>query len=135
MKVRFVVTLAAICFALSAFADEAPTAASPTQDAVLVDSDGPTGHQALKDHHAKRCKKRHPKNSDEASPKIAPTSSSVPDGNGILRHPTKRAPATITTRLTAPTEPRLTFQLWNYYAPSLNEKGGGAENIKPKSAR
>jgi hypothetical protein len=79
MKVRFVVTLAAICFALSAFADEAPTAASPTQDAVLVDSDGPTGHQALKDHHAKRCKKRHPKTSDEASPKIAPTSSSVPD--------------------------------------------------------
>jgi hypothetical protein len=49
MKVRFVVTLAAICFALSAFADEAPTAASPTQDAVLVDSDGPTGHQALKE--------------------------------------------------------------------------------------
>src|SRR5579859_2702935 len=27
-----------------------------------------------------------------------------------------------------PAEPRFTLQYWNYYAPSLNELGGGAEN-------
>jgi hypothetical protein len=28
----------------------------------------------------------------------------------------------------SPVEPRLTFQYWNYYAPSLNEKSGDADN-------
>jgi hypothetical protein len=62
MKVHFVVTLvgSAIGFALSAFADEAPIAASSTQAAIPVESDGSTGHQAIKDHHAKRSKKQHP---------------------------------------------------------------------------
>ena len=27
-----------------------------------------------------------------------------------------------------PTEPRLTLEYWNYYAPSLNKLNGGAEN-------
>ena len=27
-----------------------------------------------------------------------------------------------------PTEPRLTLEYWNYYAPSLNNLNGGAEN-------
>src|ERR1700677_918827 len=43
-------------FVLPAFADEAPTAASSTQDAIPVDSDGPTGHPAIKDHHGVRAK-------------------------------------------------------------------------------
>ena len=106
MKVRFVVTLAVIGFALSAFADEAPTPASSTQDAVLVDSDGPTGHRAIKDHHAKRSKNRHPRTSDEASPKSAPGPSSVSDE--------KRDPKTSddtsagNNAANSPTGPRLT---------------------------
>src|ERR1700751_2758258 len=27
-----------------------------------------------------------------------------------------------------PVEPKLTFEYWNYYAPSLNQLSGGAEN-------
>jgi hypothetical protein len=55
MKVRFVVTLvgSTLGFALSAFADEAPIAASSTQAAISVESDGSTGHQAIKDHRAR----------------------------------------------------------------------------------
>src|SRR5277367_5457743 len=84
MKVRFAVALvgSALGFVLPAFADEAPTAASSTQDAVSVDSDGPTGHPAIKDHHPKRPKKQHPKPSDEASSKSAPGPSSASDGKG-----------------------------------------------------
>src|SRR5271168_3121646 len=81
MKVRFIVTVvgSATGLALSAFADEAPTASSSTRDAIPVDSDGPTSHQASKDHHSKQFRKRypHPKTPDEASPKSAPSPSSV----------------------------------------------------------
>ena len=56
MKVHFVVALvgSAISFALSAFADEAPTAASSTQAAIAADSDSSTGHPAITDHDAKQ---------------------------------------------------------------------------------
>jgi hypothetical protein len=106
MKVRFVVALvgSALGFALSAFADEAPTPASSTQGAIPVDSDGPTGHPAIKDHHAKRSRKQHPKTPEEASPKSAPSSVSE----------AKQDPPTDTkdsnNAANSPTEPRLTFQ-------------------------
>jgi hypothetical protein len=124
MKVRFAVALvgSALGFALSAFADEAPTAASSTQDAIPVDSDGPTGHPAIKDHHAKRSRKQHRKTPDEASPKSAPSSVSE----------AKQDPPTDTNdsnnAANSPTEPRLTFQYWNYYAPSLHDNSNWAEN-------
>ena len=100
MKVRFAVTLvgSALGFVLPAFADEAPTAASSTQDAISVDSNGPTGHPAIKDHHPKRPKKQHPKPSDEASSKSAPDPSSVSEEKGMLHSATRTPP----TRLTAP---------------------------------
>src|SRR5277367_2138621 len=79
IKVHFAVALlgSALGFVLPAFADEAPTAASSTQDAAPVVPDGPTGHPAIKDHHPKRPKKQHPKTPEEASGKSAPQSSSV----------------------------------------------------------
>jgi hypothetical protein len=144
MKVRLVTLVgSAIGFALSAFAEQkdvdpqtrqvveansekAAIAALFTQDAILVDSDGPTGHPAIKDRHAKRSKKRHPKTSDEASPKSAPGPSSVSDEK--RDPPTSDDTSADNNAANSPTEPRLTFQYWNYYAPSLNEKSGGAEN-------
>jgi hypothetical protein len=127
MKVRFVGTLvrSAIGFALSAFADEAPIAASSTQAAIPVESDGSTGHQAIKDHHAKRSKKQHPKTPAEASPKSAPRASSVSDEK--RDPPTSDSSGDMVAAL-SPVEPRLTFQYWNYYAPPLNEKSGDADN-------
>jgi hypothetical protein len=126
MKVHFAVALAgsALGFVLPAFADEAPTAASSTQDAIPVDSDGPTGHPAIKDHHPKRPKKQHPKTLEEANGKSAPSSVSEdkrdPPASGDTNGSNNAA--------NSPTEPRLTFQYWNYYAPSLHEQNGGAEN-------
>ena len=76
MKLYFAVALvgSALGTALPAFADEAATAASSTQDAIAADSDGPTGHPAIKDHHPKRPKKQHSKTPEEASGKSAPSS-------------------------------------------------------------
>src|ERR1700733_449811 len=84
MKVRFAVTVvgSALGFVLPAFADEAPPAVSSTQDAVSVDSGGPIGQPAIKDHHPKRPKKQHPNPSDEASSKRAPDPSSASGGKG-----------------------------------------------------
>ena len=124
MKLRFVVTLlgSTIGFVLPAFAVEAPTAASSTQDAIAADSDSSTGDPPIKDHHSKRPKKQHPKTSDEAGPKSAP--SSVSDA--------KQDPPTDTNdsnnAANSPTEPRLTFQYWNYYAPYLHDNNNWAEN-------
>jgi hypothetical protein len=126
MKVGFVVTLvgSAIGFALSAFADEAPPATSSTQVAVPADSDGPTGHQASKDHHAKRSKKQDPKTPEEASGNSAPSSVSEakqdPPASGDTNDSNNAA--------NSPTEPRLTFQYWNYYAPYLHDNSNWAEN-------
>jgi hypothetical protein len=126
MKVRFALALlgSALGFALSAFADELPSAASSTQDAIPVDSDGPAGHPAIKDHHPKRSKKQHPKTPEEASPKSAPSSVSEakqdPPASGGTNDSNNAA--------NSPTEPRLTFQYWNYYAPYLNENSNWAEN-------
>jgi hypothetical protein len=126
VKVCFVVTLigSTAGFAVSAFADEAATAASSTGDAVPVSSDGPTGHPAIKDHHAKPAKKQHPRTPEEAGPKTAPSSVSDekrdPPASGDTNESNNAA--------NSPTEPRLTFQYWNYYAPSLHEQDGGAEN-------
>jgi hypothetical protein len=125
MKVRFVVTLvgSTLRFALSAFADEAPIAASSTQAAISVESDGSTGHQAIKDHRAKRSKKQHPKPSDEASSKSAPGPSSASDG----KQDPPLSDSSATNASNSATEPRLTFQYWNYY-PSFNAANGDAEN-------
>jgi hypothetical protein len=126
MKVRFVVTLAgsALGFAPSAFADEAPTVASSTQDAILVDSDGPTGHPAIKDHHPKRPKKQRPQTPEEASGKSAPSSVS----NEKQDPPASGGTSDSSNAANSPTEPRLTFQYWNYYAPYLNDNSNWAEN-------
>ena len=120
MKVRFVVTLvgSALGFVLPAFADEAPTAASSTQDAISVDSDGPTGHPAIKDHHPKRSKKQHPKPSNEANSKSAPS-----DGKGDA----PLSDSSAANAANSATEPRLTFQYWNYY-PTFNGKSDNTEN-------
>ena len=125
-KVRFVVTLvgSTLGFVLPAFADEAPTAASPTQEAISVDSDGPTGHPAIKDHHPKRPKKQHPKPSDEATSKSAPDPSSASDGKGDA----PISDSSAANAANSATEPRLTFQYWNYYAPYLHENSNWAEN-------
>jgi len=126
MKVRFVVALvgSALGLAPPAFADEALTAASASQDAIPGDSDSPTGHQAIKDHHVKRSKKQHPKTPEEAGPKSAPSSVSEakqdPPASGDTNGSSNAA--------NSPTEPRLTFQYWNYYAPYLNENSNWAEN-------
>src|ERR1700728_904679 len=126
MKVHLAVALSgsALGFVLPAFADEAPTAASSTQDAIPVDSDGAAGHPAIKDHHPKRPNTQHPKTSDEASQKSAPSSvaedNQDPPASGDTNGSNNAA--------NSPTEPRLTFQYWNYYAPSLHEQNGGAEN-------
>jgi len=130
MKVRFIVTLvgSATGFALSAFADEAPTASSPIRDATRVDSQGPTGHQAIKNHHSKQSRKRNPrpKTPDQASLKSAPSLSSVSEEKPDS--PTSDESSGGNNAANSPTEPRLTFQYWNYYAPSLHEQSGGAEN-------
>src|SRR3984957_17190514 len=125
MKVRFAVTLvgSALGFVLPAFADEAPTAVSSTQDAISVDSDGPTSHPAMKDHHPKRPKKQHPKPSDETSSKSAPGPSSVSGGKGDPPLGDSNA----TNASNSATEPRLTLQYWNYY-PTLNAANGDALN-------
>jgi hypothetical protein len=126
MKVRFVVALvgSALGFALSAFADEAPTAASSTQDAIAADSDSSTGHPAIKGHHAKQSKKRHPKTPGEAGAKTARSSVSEakqdPPPSGDTNDSNNAA--------NSPTEPRLTFQYWNYYAPLLHDNSNWAEN-------
>ena len=126
MKVHSAVALvgSAPGFVLPAFADEAPTAVSSTQDAVSVDSGGPIGQPAIKDHHPKRPKKQHPKTSDEASQKSAPSS---------VAEDKQDPPASGDTNVSnnaanSPTEPRLTFQYWNYYAPSLHDNSNWAEN-------
>lgn len=126
MRARLVVAFvgSAIGVALPAFADEAPTAGSSTQDAIPVDSDGSTGHQAIKDHHVKRSKKQHPKTSDEASPKSASGPLSVSNE----KHDSPADSNASSNAANSPTEPRLTFQYWNYYAPSLNENSNEAEN-------
>jgi hypothetical protein len=128
MKVRFVVTLvgSAIGFALPAFSDEAPTAASSTQDAIPVDSDSATGHPATKNHHAKQSKKRQAKTSDEASQKSAAGPSSVSAEK--QDPPASDDSSGDNNSANSPTEPRLTFQYWNYYAPSLNDNRNEAEN-------
>jgi hypothetical protein len=130
MKVRFIVSLvgSATGFAVSAFADEAPTASSPIRDAIRVDSEGPTGHQAIKNHHSKQSRKRnpHPKTPDQASLKSAPSPSSVSEEKPDS--PTSDESSGGNNAANSPTEPRLTFQYWNYYAPSLHEQSGGAEN-------
>ena len=126
MKVRLVCAFvgSAIGFAPSAFAAEAPTAPSSTRGVVPVDSKGSTaGHQAIKDRHSK---KRHPETSGEASPKSAPGSSSVSEEK--RDPPTSGDTGADNNAANSPTEPRLTFQYWNYYAPSLNEVSGGAQN-------
>jgi hypothetical protein len=125
MKVRFAVTHvgSALGFVLPAFADEAPTAASSTQDAISVDSDGPTGHPAIKNHHPKRPKKQHPKPSDEATSKSAPGPSSASDGKGDPPLSDSNA----TNASNSATEPRLTLQYWNYY-PTFNAANGDALN-------
>jgi len=125
MKDRFAVALvgSALGFVLPAFADEAPTAASSTQDAVSVDSDGPTGHPAIKDHHPKRPKKQHPKPSDEASSKSAPDPSSASNGKGDA----PLSDSSAANAANSATEPRLTFQYWNYY-PTFNGKSDNTES-------
>jgi hypothetical protein len=125
MKVRFAVTFvaSAVGIVLPAFADEAPTAASSTQDAISVDSDGPTGHPAIKDHDPKRPKKQHPKPSDEASSKSAPNPSSASGGKGDAPLSDSNA----TNASNSATEPRLTLQYWNYY-PTFNAANGDALN-------
>jgi hypothetical protein len=126
MKVPFAVALlgSALGTALPAFADEAPTAVSSTQDAIPLDSDGPTGHPAIKDHHPKRPKKQHPKTPEEASGKSAPSSVSDekpdPPASGDTNDSNNAA--------NSPIEPRLTFQYWNYYAPILHDNSNWAEN-------
>jgi hypothetical protein len=126
MKVHFAVALlgSALGTALPAFADEVPSAASSTQDAIPVDSDGPTGHPAIKDHHPKRPKKQHPNTPEEASGKSAPSSVSEakqdPPASGDTNDSNNAA--------NSPTEPRLTFQYWNYYAPILHDNSNWAEN-------
>ena len=123
MKARFVVPLVGSAL-VPAVADEAPTAASPTQDVNSFDSEGSTGHQAIKDHHARRPKKQHPKTPGDASPKTARSSVSDekrdPPASGDTNDSNNAA--------NSPTEPRLTFQYWNYYAPYLNENSNWAEN-------
>jgi hypothetical protein len=125
MKVRFAVTLvgSALGFVLPAFADEAPTAASSTQDAISVDSDGPTSHPAIKDHHPKRPKKQHPKPADEATSKSAPGPSSASDGKGDA----PLSDSSAANAANSATEPRLTFQYWNYY-PTFNGKSDNTES-------
>ena len=125
MKVRFAVTLvgSALGFVLPAFADEAPTASSSAQDAISVDSNGPTGHPANTDHHPERPKKQHPKPSDEASSKSAPSPSSASGGKGDPPLSDSNA----TNASNSATEPRLTLQYWNYY-PTLNAANGDALN-------
>jgi hypothetical protein len=126
MKVHFAVALlgSALGIALPAFADEAPTAASSTQNAIPVDADGPTGHPAIKDHHPNRPKKQHPRTPEEASGNSAPSSVSNekpdPPASGDTNDSNNSA--------NSPTEPRLTFQDWNYYAPYLHENSNWAEN-------
>ena len=128
MKVHFAVALvgSALGFVLPAFAEEAPAAASSTQDVVPVDSDGPTGHPAIKDHHPKRPKKQHPKTPEEASGKSAPQSSSVSDAK--QDPPASGGTNDSNNAANSPTEPRLTFQYWNYYAPLLHDNSDWAEN-------
>ena len=127
MKLYFAVALvgSALGTALPAFADEAATSASSTQDAIAADSDGPTGHPAIKDHHPKRPKKQHSKTPEEASGKSAPSSVSEakqdPPAAGDTNDNNNNA-------ANSPTEPRLTFQYWNYYAPYLYENSNWAEN-------
>lgn len=126
MKVRFAVVLAgsAIGFVPSAFAAEAPAAASSTQGVVPIDSEGSTaGHQAIKDGHSK---KQHPKTPDQASPKSAPGPSSVSEEK--RDPPTSGDSHDSSNAANSPTEPRLTFQYWNYYAPILNENSNEAVN-------
>jgi hypothetical protein len=126
MKVPFVIALvgSTLGFALSAFADEVRGAASSTQDAIPVVSDGTTGHSAIKDHHPKRPKKQPSKTPEEASGKSTPSS---------VSEDKKDPPASSDTNgssnaANSPTEPRLTFQYWNYYAPYLNGNSNWAEN-------
>ena len=125
MKVRFAVALvgSVLGFVLPAFADEAPTASSSTQDAISVDSNGPTGHPANTDHHPKRPKKQHPKPSNETSSKSAPGPSSASGGKGDPPLSDSNA----TNASNSATEPRLTLQYWNYY-PTLNAANGDALN-------
>ena len=126
MKLYFAVALvgSALGTALPAFADEAATAASSTQDAIAADLDGPTGHPAIKDHHPKRPKKQHPKTPEEASGKSAPSDVSEakqdPPASGDTNDSNNAA--------NSPTEPRLTFQYWNYYAPLLHDNSNWAED-------
>jgi hypothetical protein len=126
MKLYFAVALvgSALGTALPAFADEAATSASSTQDAVAADSDGPSGHPAIKDHHPKRPKKQHPKTSDEAGAKTAPSSVS----NAKADPPASGDTNDSNNAANSPTEPRLTFQYWNYYAPILHDNSNWAEN-------
>ena len=114
----------ALGFALSAFADEVPTAASSTQDAIPADSGGPTGHPAIKDHHAKRSKKQHPKTPEEASGKSASSSASEAKQDPPASDDTNDS----NNKANSPTEPKLTFQYWNYYAPYLHDNSNWAEN-------
>jgi hypothetical protein len=125
MKVRFAVTLvgSALGFVLPAFADDAPTASSSTQDAISIDSNGPTGHRPNTDHHPKRPKKQHPKPSDEASSKSAPDPSSASGGKGDA----PLSDSSAANAANSATEPRLTFQYWNYY-PTFNGKSDDTEN-------
>jgi hypothetical protein len=125
MKVRFAVTFvaSALGLVLPVFADEAPTAASSTQDAVSVDSDGPTGHPAIKDHHTKHPKKQHPKPSDEVTSKSAPDPSSASGG----KRDAPLSDSSAANAANSATEPRLTFQYWNYY-PTFNAANGDALN-------
>jgi hypothetical protein len=126
MKVRFAVALVGwtLGLALSAFADEAPTVASSSQDAIPVDADGPTDHPADKDHHPKRPEKQHPKTPEEASGKNAPSSVS----NEKQDRPASGGTSDSSNAANSTTEPRLTFQYWNYYEPYLNENSNWAEN-------
>jgi hypothetical protein len=125
MKVRFVVALvgSALGFVLPAFADEAPPAASSTQDAISVDSGGPTGQSAIKDHHSKRPKRPNPKTPEQANSKSAPHPSSASGGKGDPPLSDSNA----TNASNSATEPRLTLQYWNYY-PTFNAANGDALN-------
>jgi hypothetical protein len=124
MKVHFSVALlgSAVGFAMPAFADKAPTAASSTQDAIAADSDSSTGDPAIKDYHSKRPKQQHLKTLDEAGPKSAQStvSEAKPDPPTDTNDSNNKA--------NSPTEPKLTFQYWNYYAPYLHDNSNWAEN-------
>jgi hypothetical protein len=132
MKVRFVVTLlgSTLGFALSAFGDEAPTAAASTQDAISVDSDSPIGVRQ-----SRITTRSDPRNSIQSHPtkrseRARQVRRARQTEKGIL-HSTTRMPP---TRLTAPPSRGLLYNTGITTRPSLGRaatrSGSGVANFQ-----